>query len=145
MAQTGIKLVGDIYTMELAKLEEHFGRYGHRLYEPASGIDRSPVVSNRVRKQISAEDTFPEDIPLSPCVDHVRRLAEKIWIVSKNNARQARTVVLKLKTKEFSSFTRSLTPGMPITSCETLVDFALSLLQKVDLDPKQLYRLVGVG
>src|SRR5581483_2414013 len=54
MAEAGIKTVGDIYTMELSTLEEHFGRYGLRLYELARGIDHNPVVPNRVRKQISA-------------------------------------------------------------------------------------------
>jgi hypothetical protein len=62
------------------------------------------------RNQVSAEDTFPEDIPLVECETHIRRLAEKVWNASKGDARQARTVVLKLKTKEFSSLTRSLTP-----------------------------------
>jgi nucleotidyltransferase/DNA polymerase involved in DNA repair len=80
------------------------------------GIDHNLVVSNSVRTQVSAEDTFPEDIPLVECETHIRRLAEKVWNASKGNARQARTVVLKLKTKEFSSLTRSLTPRMPISA-----------------------------
>jgi len=50
MAKAGIKLVGDIYAMELATLEQEFGSYAQRLYELARGIDHNPVVSNRVRK-----------------------------------------------------------------------------------------------
>ncbi len=65
MKQAGIKTIGDIHTMELTALENHFGRYGLGLYELARAIDHSPVVANRVSKQISAEDTFPEDIPLA--------------------------------------------------------------------------------
>src|SRR6201996_618997 len=57
MKEFGITTVGDIYAMELFALEYHFGRYGARLYELARGIDHNPVVANRVRKQISAEDT----------------------------------------------------------------------------------------
>ncbi len=145
MADAGIKTVGDIYTMDLSTLEQHFGSYCMRLYELARGIDHSPVVSNRVRKQISAEDTFPTDIPLAECDAHIRRLAEKIWNASNGNARQARTAVLKLKTKEFSSFTRSLTPRKPIARCEDLTNIALALRERVGLPPQQLYRLVGVG
>jgi nucleotidyltransferase/DNA polymerase involved in DNA repair len=59
-----IKTVGDVQAMDAETLEARFGRYGLRLYELARGIDHSPVVPNRVRKSISAEDTFPEDIPL---------------------------------------------------------------------------------
>ncbi len=145
MAQAGIKTVGDIHTMELAALEEKFGSYALRLYELARGIDENPVVANRVRKQISAEDTFPEDIPLGECETHIRRLAEKVWSASKNNARGARTAVLKLKTKEFQSLTRSLTSDTPIASCETLVNTALNLCGRVRLVHEQLYRLVGIG
>jgi DNA polymerase-4 len=145
MAQAGIKTVGDIYRMELTTLEGYFGSYSVRLYELARGIDHNPVVPNRVRKQISAEDTFPEDIPLVECEAHIRRLAEKVWTASKGNARQAKTVVLKLKTKEFNSLTRCLTARTSISSCEDLAAIALGLRERVDLPPQQLYRLTGVG
>ncbi len=145
MANAGIKMVGDIYAMDLATLEHRFGSYGLRLHELARGIDHNAVVPNRVRKQVSAEDTFPEDIPLVACENHIRRLAQKVWHASKGNIRQARTVVLKLKTREFSSFTRSLTPRTPILTCEDLTKIALGLQERVNLPAQQLYRLVGVG
>jgi DNA polymerase-4 len=145
MARAGIKLVGDIHAMELAALEQEFGSYAQRLYELARGIDHNPVVSNRVRKQISAEDTFPDDIPLAECEAHIRRLAEKVWKASKENAREAKTVVLKLKTKEFQSRTRCLTSHGPVADFETFLNTALTLRERVDLSPEQLYRLVGIG
>ncbi|TCK68489.1 DNA polymerase-4 [Acidipila rosea] len=145
MAKAGIKLVGDIYTMELTALEQEFGSYAQRLYELARGIDHNPVVSNRMRKQISAEDTFPDDISLAECEAHIRRLAEKVWNASKENAREAKTVVLKLKTKEFQSLTRCLTSRDPVPSFEVFLNIALALRERVDLSPKQLYRLVGIG
>lgn len=145
MASVGIKTVGEVYAMSLAVLESHFGSYGQRLYELGRGIDHSPVVSNRVRKQISAEDTFPDDLPLSECEAHIRRLAEKVWAASNENARGARTIVLKLKTKEFSSFTRSLTPPISPCNCQDFAELAVRLCKRIDLGPHQLYRLVGVG
>jgi len=145
MKQVGVETVGDLYAMEIATLEQHFGRYGTRLYELSRGIDHNPVISNRIRKQVSAEDTFPEDIPLDECELHIRRLAEKVWQASQGNARMAKTVVLKLKTKEFQSFTRSFTQAGRIASCEDLTTLALGLRQRIELGPQQLYRLVGVG
>ena len=145
MKQVGLHTVGDIYSMEISALETHFGSYGRRLYELARGIDHNPVVANRVRKQISAEDTFPEDIPLAETEAHIRNLSEKVWAASQSNARGARTVVLKLKTKEFSSLTRSLTPPNPPVTCEELATIALALRERVDLGPAQLFRLVGIG
>lgn len=145
MEKVGIKTVGDIFAMELLALESHFGRWGTRLYELARGIDHNPVVSNRIRKQISAEDTFPDDIPLAECEPHIRKLAGKVWAASHANVRGGRTVVLKLKTKEFNSLTRSLTPLVPPRTCEEFTEIGLRLCERVGLEPRQLYRLVGIG
>ena len=145
MKEVGIAAVKDLYTMDAATLEHHFGRYGRRLYELARGIDHNPVVPNRPSKSISAEDTFEIDIPLSQTAPLVYKLAEKVWAASRQNARMARTVVLKLKTKEFNTLTRSLTPPVMPTSLEEFANLALSLCERVDLGPQQLFRLVGVG
>jgi DNA polymerase-4 len=59
--------------------------------------------------------------------------------------RIARTVVLKLKTSEFKILTRSHTPSTPPSSCEELTSIALSLRERITLNPKQRFRLVGVG
>jgi DNA polymerase-4 len=141
----GVQTTGDLRAMELATLEDHFGRYGLRLYELARGIDNSPVTPNRPTKSISAEDTFEQDIPLAETDDLIRRLAEKVWRVSRRESRTARTVVLKLKTREFDILTRSLTPPTPPASCEELTTIALSLRERVDLGPGKLFRLIGVG
>lgn len=97
MKAAGIATVGDLYRLELSDLENHFGSYGTRLYQLARGIDHNPVVANRVSKSISAEDTFQVDIPLAETEQQIRRLAEKVWRASRDNARGAKTVVLKLK------------------------------------------------
>ena len=145
MNKVGITTVGDIYAMEVSALEHHFGRYGRRLHELSCGIDHNPVVSNRASKSISAEDTFEIDIPLAETEPLVRKLAEKVWAASRQNARMARTVVLKLKTKEFNTLTRSLTPLVMPTSLAEFTEVALSLRERVELGSGQLFRLVGVG
>jgi DNA polymerase-4 len=53
--------------------------------------------------------------------------------------------VLKLKTKEFSTLTRSLTPLEMPGSADGLAVVALSLFNRVELRANQLFRLVGVG
>ena len=120
MAHVGIKTVGDVYAMDVPRWSSTSAATACASTNWPVALTTPPVISNRYAKQVSAEDTFPDDIPLAECEAHVRRLAEKIWNASKGNARQARTVVLKLKTKEFSSVTRSLTPRTPIASCEDL-------------------------
>ena len=132
MKAVGISTISDLFNLDLVQLETHFGRYGMRLHQLARGIDHSPVVPNRASKSISAEDTFERDIPLGDTEPLIRRLAEKVWKGSRENARSAKTVVLKLKTKEFSTITRSLTPPAPPSSCDELTAIALSLRERVE-------------
>jgi DNA polymerase-4 len=145
LEKLGIRTVGDLRGLELPALEGPFGRHGIRLYELARGIDNSPVLPDRPTQSVSAEDTFQHDLPLSETESLIRRLAEKTWAASRNETRIARTVVLKLKTSEFRILTRSHTPASPPSSCEELTGIALSLRERVDLDPHQRFRLVGVG
>ncbi len=135
LERLGIKTVGDLQGVVLTDLERAFGRYGLRLYELARGIDQSPVVPDRPTQSVSAEDTFPEDVPLSETEPLIRMLAEKTWSASRKQPRAARTVVLKLKTSHFKILTRSHTPPSPPASCEELTRIALSLRDKVNLDP----------
>jgi DNA polymerase-4 len=145
LATMGIKTVGDLRSLELNILEDHFGRYGQRLYELTRGIDESEVVSDRPTKSISAEDTFETDVPLSETEPIILRLAEKVWAASRKEARIARTVVLKLKTSDFHILTRSHTPVTPPGSYEELATIALTLRDRVQLSLQQRFRLVGVG
>jgi DNA polymerase-4 len=145
LADMGVKTVGDLRAFEMVDLERRFGRHGQRLFELARGIDLSPVVPDRPTQSISAEDTFERDVPLSETEPLIRRLAEKTWAASRKETRLPRTVVLKLKTSDFRILTRSLTPPSPPATCDDLTSIALSLRDRVNLGPKQLYRLVGVG
>ncbi len=75
----------------------------------------------------------------------IRRLAEKLWSASRKESRLPRTVVLKLKTKEFKILTRSHTGSAPPSSCDELTEIALKLRERVTLGPQQRYRLVGLS
>jgi DNA polymerase-4 len=141
----GIKTVGELRNLEQTVLQNQFGRYGMRLYELARGIDNNPVEPNRPTQSISAEDTFESDVLLNETDAMIRRLAEKVWEASQKESRIARTIVLKLKTAEFSILTRSHTPATPVSSCDELISIALGLRQRVQLGNNQLFRLVGVG
>ena len=145
LRRLGIGTVAELQNLDLSILQNQFGRYGLRLHELARGIDDSGVVSHRPTQSISAENTFEEDVPLSETEPEIRRLGERVWSASRKESRVARTVVLKLRTREFHLITRSHTPPSPPSSCEELINIALSLRLRVDLSPQQLYRLVGVG
>jgi DNA polymerase IV len=145
LAKFGIQTVGDLRRLDRSALEGTFGRYGLRLHELARGIDENEVVSDRSTQSISVEDTLEQDVLLVETEPMIQRLAEKLWSASRNESRIAHTVVLKLKTSEFKTLTRSHTPGSPPASCGELTDIALKLRERVDLHPQQRFRLVGIG
>jgi DNA polymerase-4 len=145
LAALGIRTCGELATFAVADLEQRFGRYGRRLSELAHGIDRGEVKPDRPTMSISAEDTFEHDVPLDAIETRIRELAAKVWSATRNTERIGRTVVLKLKTRDFRILTRSHTPPTPPKSERELADIAASLRGHVDLPPTTLYRLVGVG
>jgi DNA polymerase-4 len=53
--------------------------------------------------------------------------------------------VLKLKTSDFRTLTRSLTPPQPPASEAEFIDIALSLRERVDKPSRTRYLHVGVG
>ncbi|KFN42521.1 DNA polymerase IV [Arenimonas oryziterrae] len=142
----GLATVGQLRHFDPAELERRFGRWGRRLHELAQGIDEHAVVSERPTLQISAEDTFANDVLLGETVPTIRRLVEKVWSAAiKDPERIGRTVILKLKTADFRLLTRSHTPPQPPASLDELLSQSLSLLERVELPSRTRYRLVGVG
>ena len=137
--------VADLRKLDLPTLQNQFGRFGVRLHDLARGIDDTEVMPDRPTQSVSAEDTFENDVLLSETEPMIRRLAEKTWSASRQELRIPRTVVLKLKTSEFKILTRSHTPPLPPSSCAELTSIALSLRDRVGLNPEQRFRLVGVG
>ena len=141
----GVKTVGDLRGVDVADLQAAFGSFGLRLHERAQGIDERPVEPDQPVQSISSEDTFARDVPLGEIEPMIRTLAEKTWAASRKTERVGRTVVLKLKTAQFRILTRSHTPDVPPDSLERFTEIALALRERVELPPRTLYRLVGVG
>ncbi|MEV8520560.1 DNA polymerase IV [Dyella marensis] len=150
LTEMGIATVGELRAFAAAELEQRFGRWGRRLHELSLGIDEHAVEPDRPTLQVSAEDTFEHDLTLDELEPHIRRLAEKTWAAHEREAagthgRIARTVVLKLKTADFHTLTRSLTPSTRPASAEELADLACALRARVERPADSRYRLVGVG
>ncbi len=145
LATLAIRTVGELRAVPTPLLVHKFGRWGLRLAELARGIDEDPVRPSRVRQSISSEDTFSTDHYLDELGPTITRLADRVWTLAARESRHARTVQLKLKTADFQTLTRSLSPDAMPTSATALAEMALALRDRVDLPPRTRYRLVGVG
>lgn len=150
LASLGVRTVGQLRRFSALELESRFGRFGRRLSELAHGVDEHRVLPDRPTQSVSAEDTFAQDLPLTALAPHILRLAEKTWAAARKTERVPRTVVLKLKTRDFRVLTRSLTPPHAPASFDEFANMALALCERVADEPDNeaaptLYRLVGVG
>ena len=74
------------------------------------------------------------------------RLAEKTWAAYlREEQRSARTIVLKLKTADFQTLTRSYTPESPADNLGDFQAIAMQLRERVQMPNDTRFRLVGIG
>jgi len=70
MKRLGLECCEDLRNLGEEELRKHFGSFGDRLHMLSQGIDNREVQTNRVRKSLSVENTYAEDLPsLERCLD----------------------------------------------------------------------------
>ena len=104
LAAMGIQTCGDLQRIDRVDLARRFGRWGAELWELCRGIDAREVVSDRIRKSLSCETTFREN--LTDPEDMAKRLREMVDEIAADAAahhrdRRIRSRVVKLKFDDF--------------------------------------------
>ena len=145
LTDMGIATVGDLLHFSEEQLVGRFGRWGTRLYELARGIDENPVEPSRKRKSWSSENTFESDLTREEVAGWIREQSPKLWEALEQRNLRGRTVTVKLRTPDFKTATRRLTPDEPPSSAEELCATALALLEKFEFGESARYRLAGIG
>lgn len=75
----GIKTCADLQQYSVDYLFNEWGIMGSRLYELARGIDNRPVNPERIRKSISVEETYVQDLPdTEACLAVLPELLERL-------------------------------------------------------------------
>jgi DNA polymerase-4 len=108
LGDMGVVTCGDLQAVPLTELARRFGKYGQRLYEVARGLDERPVQSRRVRKSISVERTFPEDIAelsaMQVMLDQVLEELQRRFARIEHDYRPSKRFV-KIKYRDFTQTT----------------------------------------
>lgn len=79
LKQLGALTCGDLRAWPLSALQQHFGKFGVRLFELCRGIDERAVSPNRERKSISVEETYVVDLPnLEACLQQLPELLAQL-------------------------------------------------------------------
>jgi DNA polymerase-4 len=140
-----IVTVGDLHQFDQPELIARFGKWGTRLWELARGIDESPVEPSRKRKSWSSENTFSTDVTRDEAIEWIRKEAHRLWETLEQRGMRGRTVTVKLRTPDFRTATRQLSPPELPSSGEDIARIATALMDKFDFAADARYRLVGVG
>lgn len=106
MHKLGIETGADLKAQSLQFLSQHFGKSGPYFYGIARGIDDRQVRPDRVRKSVSAEDTFVQDIEdFDVAISELKPLADKVWSYCEAKGISGKTVTVKIKFSDFSQAT----------------------------------------
>jgi DNA polymerase-4 len=144
LAGEGVKTIGDLQQMSLAKATQLFGNSAQQMLELARGIDFRPVLTNQPCKSMGNEITFNQDYGDKDFLNQVLlKLAEKISRRLRQHQLQGTTVTLKLKYSDFTQITRSVSIKKPVDYDLTIYNIGKELLAK-----EKLYlpvRLIGLA
>ena len=111
----GIRKIGDLALLDVSFLEERFGKWGLALAGKARGQDAGGWFEGEIGegddpKSISHENTFSVDTADAGVIDAMLvRLSEMVARRLRDHQLHARTLQIKLRYSDFSTFTRSRT------------------------------------
>ncbi|MEO9338990.1 DNA polymerase IV [Mesorhizobium sp. SB112] len=144
LERDGIRMISQLQRMERNDLMRRYGTMGDRLYYLSRGMDERRVQPDHDAKSVSAETTFNSDLATSEeLVPILRALSEKVSARLKKSGIAGRTVVLKLKTRDFKIRTRNRALGSSTRLADRIFLTGLQMLEK-ELDGTK-YRLLGIG
>jgi DNA polymerase-4 len=145
MKELGIFTALDLRAKDETFLLKHFGKVGRHFYWICRGIDHRPVVPNRIRKSIGAENTFARDLAsLEDMRAELGPLVDKVWHYCDSTGVRGRTVTLKVKFADFRIITRSRSRATLISDRSTLASISAELLA-AQFPLQKGVRLIGVS
>jgi len=144
-----IRKVGDLARLEERYLEERFGKWGLALSGKARGQDAGGWFDNEIGanadpKSISHEHTYNEDTnDLSVLESTLAKLSEMVGRRLREHGLHARTLQIKLRYSDFSTYTRAHSIERPTQLDTEIFDQARALFLK-NWRPGARVRLLGV-
>ena len=140
----GVRTVGDLAALDEGIVVSLLGRgHGAHLWALAHGRDDRSVEPERVAKSIGHEETFPVDVVTAEELKvHMVRMCDAVARRVREAGLSAGTLMLKIRFSTFETITRSVTPGVGLTTGPSMVAALRPLLEA--LDTATGVRLLGV-
>ena len=145
LAAESITTIGELAERSEEWARRLFGEWGVYFLHLAQGIDDSPVVVEHERKSVSSEITFPRDVSDPRALESsLRQIARETAERLQRHGLKGRTVKIKLRLADFTTFTRQITLAQPTDAIDTISGEAARLLAR-EMTSGRHFRLLGVG
>ena len=141
----GVTTIGKLAEQSPDWFSRMFGQRANAVRLRAAGLDDEPVHTERETKSVSSETTFPDDLGDAAELRRVlEELADSVAGSLEGKALQGRTVTVKMRLADFTTFSRQTTLPTPSNDAAPIKDTAWRLLS-AELTPGRSFRLLGVG
>lgn len=144
LKRLGITTCRQLQGLSVSDLMLEFGKFGQRLYELARGQDSRPVSTSDIRKSLSVEDTFSEDLPtLDACQAQLpalyQSLEERLDRAQQHRFQLPKNLFVKLRFHDFQTTTVQ-TPSNTVAQA-----LFLPLITQAWERGRRPVRLLGIG
>ena len=145
LRRVGIHTVADLEKVDLEELIRLVGKaHGTGLYALARAQDDRAIEPERETKSVSVEGTYDTDLTDRTLMEQLlTRQSGEVSTRLRKNGLSGRTITIKVRLGDFTTFNRSTTLAGPTDSAATIARSARALL--ADLDTSYGVRLLGVG
>jgi DNA polymerase-4 len=140
----GLERIGQIASMDRSDALKLLGKAGEGAWELANGLDDRPVAPETGYKSIGHETTFDKDTS-DPLVLHdtLLHLTAKMTQRLRAHQARARTIAIKFRESDFTTYTRRYTLDVPVDTDEQVFPVALRLMESLRRSGVAV-RLIGV-
>jgi DNA polymerase-4 len=142
LKQLGLKTSADLQKCSQLMLTQNFGKFGQQLYDQCRGLDNRLVKPNRLRKSLSVECTFLEDLTtLDACIEAINHLYQRLTERLELSAAQLeiKNQFIKIKYADFRLTTAE------VMSDKLSAQAFLNLFQNAYQKQASPIRLLGLG
>jgi len=140
----GVNTIGDLAHVDVKLMREWFGSYADNLHDLANGHDMSEVTCGGEAKSVSNETTFENDLfDKEKITAALLELSDKVSMRLREYGFKGRTITLKLRFSDFTTYTRSITVEKPTNFCDNIFVVIEKLYNAFPVSLKPV-RLVGV-
>lgn len=145
LEEVGIHTIGDMATANPHNLVQLLGSHAFDLWRLSNGIDDRPVENDYVRKSISEERTFMEDVSDENYLkDVLFFIADELSRRMRNQKFRGKTITLKIRLTGFQTYTRSNTLKEYVNDMKSIRETAVRLFENFDRNHRKV-RLIGIG